>query len=59
LIENEIFRRVEPEGRTIGEYLRSEILPKFDIEIICGVRESEYDDIQKRQILMKPLGFCH
>ena len=28
-ITNEIFRRVEPKGRTMGEYMKEGILPKF------------------------------
>lgn len=35
-IANEIFRRVDPEGRTMGELLR-EIRSEFGIDIICGV----------------------
>ena len=39
-ISNEIFRRVDPEGRTMGEFLK-EIRSEFGIDIICGVTEDE------------------
>ncbi len=35
-ILNEIFRRVEPSGRTIGEYLRDEIAKPLDIDVHIG-----------------------
>lgn len=37
-VTNEIFRRVEPKGRTMGEYLREE-LGEFDIHV--GLRREE------------------
>ena len=42
-ILNEVFRRVEPSGRTMGEYLRQEILPEFGIEIFSGMTEQEME----------------
>jgi hypothetical protein len=36
-ISNEIFRRVEPLGRTMGEVLR-ELRFMYNIDIICGVK---------------------
>lgn len=33
ILTNEIFRRVEPRGRTMGEYLREEFAMDFDIHI--------------------------
>ena len=42
-ILNEVFRRVEPQKRTMGEYLREEILPNFGIEIFSGMKESELE----------------
>jgi hypothetical protein len=38
---NEIFRRVEPKGRTIGEYLRAEISGPLGIDVYIGVEEDE------------------
>ncbi|TRY78501.1 hypothetical protein TCAL_11062 [Tigriopus californicus] len=40
-ILNEIFRRVEPKGRTIGEYLRAEISGPLGIDVYIGVEEDE------------------
>ena len=42
-ILNEVFRRVEPSGRTMGEYLREEIMPNFGVEIFCGMTEQEME----------------
>ena len=39
-ISNEIFRRVEPNGKTMGEVLR-EIRAQYKIDIVLGVREDE------------------
>jgi len=39
-IANEIFRRVEPNGRTMGEVLR-ELRGMYNIDIICGAKEDE------------------
>ena len=43
MITNEIFRRVEPNKRTMGEYLRQEILPNFGIEVCAGMTEKDYE----------------
>lgn len=32
-ITNEIFRRIEPEGRTMGEYFQQEILHQFSANV--------------------------
>ena len=32
MITNEIFRRVQPEGKTFGEYLRENLGPEYGIE---------------------------
>jgi CubicO group peptidase (beta-lactamase class C family) len=52
-ILNEVFRRVDPGGRTIGEYLREEISGPLEVDAIIGVREDELDRISK----VSPLGF--
>jgi CubicO group peptidase (beta-lactamase class C family) len=51
-IVNELFRRVDPRGRTIGEYLREEISHPLEADAIIGVREAELDRISK----IWPLG---
>lgn len=39
LLTNELFRRVEPEGRTMGQYMREVIIPEFDFDIHLGMTE--------------------
>jgi hypothetical protein len=55
-ISNEIFRRVDPEGRTMGEYMKTELKSTFGVDIICGMREDEYEAFKKRVVPMKQLG---
>jgi CubicO group peptidase (beta-lactamase class C family) len=52
-ILNELFRRVDPAGRTIGEFYDQEIRRPLDADVIIGVKESELGRIVK----VKPLGF--
>lgn len=52
-IVNEIFRRVDPAGRTIGEFLREDISEPMQADVIIGVRETELDRISS----IFPLGF--
>ena len=37
-IANEVFRRVEPTGRTMGEFLREEISTPLNIDVFIGCR---------------------
>ncbi len=53
-IVNEIFRRVDPRGRTLGEFLREEISSPLEADAIIGVKEAELDRISK----VSPLGFA-
>jgi len=46
-IVNEVFRRVDPEGRTVGEYLREEISGPLEADATIGVKESELARISK------------
>ena len=41
-IENEIFRRVYPGRKTMGEFLREEINPEYQVNIVCGAREEDF-----------------
>ena len=41
MLANEIFRRVEPEGRTFGQYLREVINPEFGLDIVLGANDEE------------------
>jgi CubicO group peptidase (beta-lactamase class C family) len=50
-IVNEIFRRVDPEGRTVGEFLRGEISRPLEADAIIGVKEAELDRISKFSLL--------
>jgi CubicO group peptidase (beta-lactamase class C family) len=52
-IVNELFRRVDPSGRTVGEYLREEISAPLEADVNIGVKEAELDRISK----VVPLGF--
>ncbi len=40
-IVNELFRRVDPAGRTIGEFLREEICGPLKADVLIGVRDEE------------------
>ena len=52
-IVNEVFRRIDPAGRTIGEFLREEISGPLEADAIIGVQESELARISK----VSSLGF--
>jgi CubicO group peptidase (beta-lactamase class C family) len=52
-IVNEVFRRVDPAGRTIGEYLREEISGPLNADVVIGVKEQEMARMSK----VHPLGF--
>jgi hypothetical protein len=51
-IINEVFRRAEPSGRTIGEFLRDEISGPLNAGVIIGVREEQ----MSKRIQVKALG---
>ncbi len=38
---NEVFRRVDPQNRTIGEYLRQELSSPLGADVVIGLQESE------------------
>ena len=50
-IVNELFRRVEPTGRTIGEFLREEISGPLEADVVIGVREQEREQLQPVKVL--------
>ena len=52
-IVNEVFRRVDPAGRTIGEFLRQEISGPLGVDAVIGVQEPD----RQRMFPVKPLGF--
>ncbi len=51
-IANEIFRRADPAGRTIGEYLRDEISGPLDADVILGLDERQLQRVSS----ISPLG---
>ena len=53
-IVNELFRRVDPQGRTVGEYLREEIQGPLEADAIIGVHEAELGRIAR----VLPLGIA-
>ena len=52
-VTNEIFRRVEPRNRTMGEYFRDEFTKDFDIHI-----GTTTEDAKKRNIKLRNIGLC-
>ena len=52
-IVNELFRRVDPAGRTVGEFLEEEIRRPLQADVIIGVEEGDLARVSK----VKPLGF--
>ena len=40
-IVNEVFRRVDPSSRTIGEFLREDISGPLDADVVIGVKDQE------------------
>ena len=50
-VVNEIFRRVDPNGRTIGEYLREQISEPLGVDIVVGVNDVELDQRVPYQML--------
>ncbi len=51
-VVNELFRRVDPAGRTIGEFLRQEVSGPLEADVFVGVQEKE----RQRMFPVKPLG---
>ena len=52
-VANEIFRRADPEGRTIGQWLKEEIATPLEVDAIIGVEERDFSRISK----VVPLGW--
>ena len=52
-IINELFRRIEPNGRTIGEFLDLEINTPLEVNTQIGVSEADF----AKRIPVVPLGF--
>ena len=43
-IANEVFRRVHPEGSTIGSFVREKISKEFEARVFVGVHDAEISD---------------
>lgn len=52
-IVNEVFRRIEPRGRSIGEFLREDISGPLAVDAVIGVKQADLGRISR----VKPLGF--
>ena len=44
-VANEIFRRVEPQRRTMGEYMRDYFCKEFGLNIVLGATEHDMSNI--------------
>lgn len=54
-IVNELFRRVDPSGRTVGEFLRDEISGPLEADALIGVEKHDLRRISK----VVPLGVAY
>jgi CubicO group peptidase (beta-lactamase class C family) len=52
-IVNEVFRRVDPARRTIGEFLHDEISEPLGVDAVIGVKKADLPRISR----LSPLGF--
>lgn len=52
-IVNEVFRRVDPVGRTIGEFLREDLSGPLEADATVGVKEADLGRVSR----VAPLGF--
>ncbi|MCB1646096.1 MAG: beta-lactamase family protein [Pseudomonadales bacterium] len=50
-IVNELFRRVDPNGRTIGEFLQEELSGPLGADVMIGVPEDQLSRVSKVQVL--------
>lgn len=50
-IVNELFRRVDPAGRTIGEYLAEDISGPLDADVVVGVKEQHAERVASVSLL--------
>jgi CubicO group peptidase (beta-lactamase class C family) len=54
-IANEVFRRVEPAGRTMGEFLREEVSTALDVDVFVGLRDDELPRVS--EVVMLGIGY--
>ena len=48
MITNEIFRRVEPQGRTMAEYVEQQLRPNFGFDGIYPLLNKEDDHLEAK-----------
>ncbi len=49
-ILNEIFRRVDPKGRTVGEALRKDVAEKLEVDVHIGLKEDELERVRMLKV---------
>ncbi len=59
LILNEIFRRVEPQGRTIGEFLRDEVCGPMNADVVIGTNKEDEEKLKKLTAPSMGTVACH
>ncbi len=50
-VANEVFRRIEPDGRTMGQFLRDEVSDVLGADVYIGLRDEEMQRISGVQML--------
>ena len=50
-IANELFRRVETNGRTMGQFLREEISEPLNLDVYIGLRDAELGRVSQVKVL--------
>jgi CubicO group peptidase (beta-lactamase class C family) len=50
-IINEVFRRVDPAGRTVGEFFREDISGPLEVDAFIGVKEDELKRVKRVSML--------
>lgn len=58
-ITNEIFRRVEPTGRTMGEFFRDELMVQHDLDIFINMKKSELHKVYDIALTQKGTQLSH
>ncbi|NNC54809.1 MAG: beta-lactamase family protein [Pseudomonadales bacterium] len=56
-IVNEVFRRADPSGRTIGEFLREEISKPLQADVVVGVQEQDVERVASVHLLNPAFQF--
>lgn len=54
-VVNEIFRRVEPNSRTLGQYIREDIAQILNVDVHVGLKEDELN--RRAPVKTPPIGF--